>query len=146
MAKNVFQYGGWNSYILQCGMWLWNHDSEFTKCQWQHPAMWYVALGWHAVAAPCNVTHSSGIATLNSPRGSTLQCGRWLWDGIPRNSPKRPPYWNSTPGFDFHHIIAVDMSFCTSLQNFIEIGPPLAEIMGSLKSPCTYTKYFQHLK
>jgi len=28
-------------------MWLWNHDSEFTK--WQHPAMWYVALGWHAI-------------------------------------------------------------------------------------------------
>jgi len=28
---------------LQCGMWLWNHDSEFTK--WQHPAMWQVALG-----------------------------------------------------------------------------------------------------
>jgi len=22
---------------LQCGMWLRNHDSEFTK--WQHPAM-----------------------------------------------------------------------------------------------------------
>jgi len=22
---------------LQCGMWLWNHDSEFTN--WQHPAM-----------------------------------------------------------------------------------------------------------
>jgi len=22
---------------LQCGMWLWNHDSEFTK--WQHPAV-----------------------------------------------------------------------------------------------------------
>jgi len=33
--------------ILQCGMWLWNRDSEFTK--WQHPAMWYVALGWHAI-------------------------------------------------------------------------------------------------
>ena len=29
-----------------CGMWLWNRDSEFTK--WQHPAMWYVALRWHA--------------------------------------------------------------------------------------------------
>jgi len=27
---------------LQCGMWLWNRDSEFTK--WQHPAMRYVAL------------------------------------------------------------------------------------------------------
>jgi len=28
-------------------MWLWNRDSEFTT--WQHPAMWYVALGWHAI-------------------------------------------------------------------------------------------------
>jgi len=53
MAKNDFQYGGWNSYTLQCGtivtlispgdctlqcgMWLWNRDIEFTK--WQHPAM-----------------------------------------------------------------------------------------------------------
>ena len=43
MAKNDFQYAGWNSYTLQCGMWLWNRDSEFTK--WQHPAMCYVALG-----------------------------------------------------------------------------------------------------
>ena len=47
MAKNDFQYGGWNYYTLQCGMWLWNRDIEFTK--WQHPAMWYVALGWHAI-------------------------------------------------------------------------------------------------
>jgi len=53
MAKNDFQYGGWNYYTLQCGtimtlispgdctlqcgMWHWNHDSEFTKCQ--HHAM-----------------------------------------------------------------------------------------------------------
>ena len=59
MAKNDFQYGEWNSYTrqcctittlispgdctLQCGMWLWDHDSEFTM--WQHPAMGYVALG-----------------------------------------------------------------------------------------------------
>jgi len=33
MVKNDFQYGGWNYYALQCGMWLWNHDSEFTKWQ-----------------------------------------------------------------------------------------------------------------
>jgi len=32
---------------LNCGMWLWNRDSKFTK--WQHPAMWYVAVGWHAI-------------------------------------------------------------------------------------------------
>ena len=59
MAKNDFQYGGWNSYSPRCGvimtlispgdctlqydMWLWNHDSEFTK--WQHPVMWQVAVG-----------------------------------------------------------------------------------------------------
>ena len=46
-AKNDFQYGEWNYYTLQCGMWLWNHDSEFTT--WQHPAMRYVALGWDAM-------------------------------------------------------------------------------------------------
>jgi len=99
MAKNDFRYSGWNSYTLQCGtimtlistgdctlqrgMWLWNRDSEFTK--WQHPAVWYVALGWHAiefaqwqhramwhvaleswhwirqVAVPCSVAGGSGM-------------------------------------------------------------------------------------
>jgi len=100
----------------------------------------------------------SGIVTVNSPSGSTLQCARWLCDDMPLNSPKRPPYWNSTSGFEFDHITAVDMSFCTSLRNLIQIGPPSAEkmtscrssrwlisaildfrgpVMGSLKSPCT---------
>jgi len=57
--ENDVQYSGWNSYTLpcgtimtlispddctlQCGMWLWNRGSEFTK--WQHPAVLYVALG-----------------------------------------------------------------------------------------------------
>ena len=117
MAKNDFQYGGWNSYTLQCGT----------------------------------------IMTLISPGDCTLQCVRWLWHDMPLNSPKRPPYWNSTSGFDFDHISAVDMSFCTSLRHLIQIGPPSAEkndvmsifkmadlsildfrdpIIGSLKSPC----------
>ena len=43
----------------------------------------------------------SGIATVNSPSGSTLQCDTWLWDDMPLNYPKRPPYWNST--YVFHH-------------------------------------------
>ena len=140
MAKNDFQYGGWNSYTLQCGtimtlispgdctlqcgMWLWNRDSEFTKRQ-----------------------------------HSTLQCDTWLWDDMPLNRPltKRPPFWSSTSGFDFDHITPVDMSFCSCLRNFIQIGPPSAEkmtscrflrrrisamdfrdpIMGSSKSPIT---------
>ena len=45
-------------------------------------------------------------------------------DNMPLNSPKRPPCWNSTSGFDFSHITAVDMSFCTSLRNFIKSDYP----------------------
>ena len=139
-----------------------------------HPAMWHVALeSWscnHQVAAPCNVirgsgmtcrwirpmvapsnvTYSSGIMTLNSPGGSTLQCGRWHAIEFAKTS--------AISGFDFDHITAVDMSFCTSLRNFIQIGLPSAEkmtscrfsrwrisaildfrgpVMGSLKRRCT---------
>ena len=98
-------------------------DSEFTK--WQHPAMWYVALGWHAI----EFAQTSAILEF------------YIW-------------------FPFLHITTVDMSFCTSLWNFIQIGPPSAEknddvsifkmaisaildcrdpIMGSLKSPVKRT-------
>jgi len=45
-------------------------------------------------------------------------------------------YWNSTSGFEFDRITAVDMSFCTSLRNFIQIGPPSAEnndVMSTFK-------------
>ena len=81
------------------------------------------------ILTPCNVAFGSGIVTVNSPSGSTLQCDTWLWDDMPLNSPKRPPYWNSTSGFHFNpHITTVDMSFlrsfCTSLRNFIQISPP----------------------
>jgi len=76
------------------------------------------------------IWHSSQMVTVNLPSCSTLQCGRWLWDDMPWNSPKRPPYWNCTSGFDFDHITAVDMLFCTSLRNFIQIGPPSAEKNG----------------
>jgi len=60
------------------------------------------------ILTPCNVACGSGIVTVNSPSGSTLQCDMWLSDDMPLNSPKRPSYWNSTSGFDFDHITAVD--------------------------------------
>jgi len=86
---------------IKCG------EKRFSKWRMEllHPAMWHLAL--------------------ESPSGSTLQCDRWLWDDMPWNSPKRPPYWNSTSGFDFDHITAVDMSFCTSLQNVIQMRTTL---------------------
>jgi len=52
---------------LQCGMWLWNHDSEFTK--WQHPAMWYVAVGWNAVE----------FARWQHPAMLHVALGSWHW-------------------------------------------------------------------
>jgi len=139
MAKNDFHYGGWNSYTLQCG----------TIITLISPGDCTLQYGM-----PCGF----GIMTVNSPSGSTVQCDTWFWDDMPLNFPKCPTYWNSTSGFDFDHITAVDMSFCTSLWNFIQIGPPAAEkmtlcrfskrqisaildfrdpIMGSLKSPTT---------
>jgi len=97
-------------------------DGIITPCNVARSWRWF-----RQVTAPCNGACGSGIETVNSPSGSTLQYDTWLWDDMPCNSPKRPPYWNSTPGFDFDHITAVDMSFCTSLRNFIQIGLPLAE-------------------
>ena len=66
MTKNDFQYGGWNSYTLQCGTIM-------------------------TLTSPGDCTHNaacgSGIMTVNSPSGSTLQCDKWLWDDMPLNSP-----------------------------------------------------------
>ena len=143
MAKNDFSI--WRMKFLHPAMWH-NHDIDFAR--WLHPAMWLynhdsdhqmaapynvirgsgMTCHWNRpVAAPCNVTRSSGIMTLNSSGGNTLQCGRWLWEDMPLNSSKHLPYWNSTSGFDYDHITSVDMSFCTSLRNFIQIRPPSAE-------------------
>jgi len=120
-----------------------------------------VARSWHwfcQVTAPCNVACGSGIMTMNSPSGSTLQCGRWLWDDMQWNSPKCPPYWNSTSGFDFwpyhrsRHVILHQsakfdpnqttlskkmMSCRLSRWRISAIWDFRGPIMGSLKSPCT---------
>jgi len=95
---------------------------------------------------------------VNSPRGSTLQCDTWLWDDMPLNSPKRPPYWNSTSGFDFNqspqstchsapvceilsksdHPRQKKMTSCRfsrwRISAILDFRGP---IMGSLKSPIT---------
>ena len=35
------------------------------------------------ILTPCNVACGSGIVTVNSQSGSTLQCDTWLWDDMP---------------------------------------------------------------
>jgi len=107
MAKNDFQYAGWsrwNSYTLQCrtittfissgdctlqcGMWLWNRDSEFTK--WQHPALcdtwlwdemplnspkrplyWNSTYGFHFHTSPQSTCHSIPVCEIY-PNRTTL--------------------------------------------------------------------------
>ena len=111
------------------------------------------------VTAPCSVACGSGIVTVNSPSGSTLQCDTWLWDEMPLNSPKRPLYWNSTYGFHFHtspqstcHSIPVceilsksdhprqkKMTSCRLRWRISAILDCMDPIMGSLKSPVKLT-------
>ena len=106
----------------------------------------------------------SGIVTVNSPSGSTLQCDTWLWDDMPLNSPKSPPYWNSTSGFHFH---TSPQSTCYSVpvcKILSKSDHPLHKIMmscrfsrwwisaifdfrdpvvGSFKSPCRPTTSYR---
>ena len=74
MANNDCQYGGWNSYTLQC----------------------------------------ETIMTLIYPGDCTLQCGRWLWDDIPFNSPNVRNI-GILLLVSITAITAVDISFCNSL-------------------------------
>jgi len=117
------------------------HDHDIDFARWLHPAVWHVALlSWqwiHQVAAPCNVIRGCGITC------------HWI-------RPNVRHIW-------ILHLVSISTTspqstlFCTSLRNFIQIGPFSAEkndmsffkmadlshlgfygpIMGSLKSPCT---------
>ena len=118
----------------------------------------------NGILTPCNMAWS-----WHRFHQVTLQCGMWLWNHdieFPRW--QHPAVWQAALGWhaiEFARTSAilefyiwfwfwpVDMSLCTSLQNFIQIGPPSAEendvmsifrmahfrgsIMGSLKCPCT---------
>jgi len=177
MGKNDFKYGGWNSYSLQCGtimtlilsgdytpqcsMWLWNRDSEFTK--WQHPAMWYVALGWHViefarwqhsamwhlaqeswhwirqVGAPCNVAGGSG-RTCHWIRPNVRHIGILHLVSISTTSPQSTRH--SAPVSEILSISdqprQKEMTSCRfsrwRISAILDFRGP---IMGSLKIPCT---------
>jgi len=87
MAQNDFQCGRWNSYTLQCGtittlissgdctlqcgMWFWKRDSEFTK--WQHPAMSYVVWDDMPLSSPKRLPYwnsTSGFHFHTSPQST----------------------------------------------------------------------------
>ena len=86
-----------------------------------------VARSWHwfpQVTAPCIVACGSGIMTMNSPSGSTLQCGRCHWI--------RP----NVRHIGIQLLVSISSisqqwtchsAICTSLRNFIRIGPASTE-------------------
>ena len=146
---------------LQCGMWLWNRDSKFTK--WQHPAMWYVALEWHAtefarwqhpamwhvaleswhwirqVAAPCNVASGSGM-TCHWIRPNVRHIKILHLVSISTTSPQLicyyPPIAEILSKLD--HPRQKKMTACRfSRWRISAISDFMDPIMVSLKSPCT---------
>jgi len=137
-------------------------DEILTPCNVAWSRQWF-----RQVTAPYNVTCGSGIVTVNSPSGSTVQCDRWLWDDMPLCHWIRPlaapcnmndtqlwnhdiefagwqhpamwqvaPEWHATEFAQTSAILEFyiwfhcrpnhspqSTSFCTSLLNFIQIGP-----------------------
>ena len=47
---------------------------------------------------------------------------------LPVSENGRPPYWNTTSGFDFGLIFVIGVSFCIDVPNFVKIEPPSAEL------------------
>ena len=95
-------------------------DGILAPCNVAQSRHWF-----RQVTAPCSVACGSGIVTVNSPSGSTLQCDTWLWDDMPLNSPKRPPYWNSTSGFHFHtspQSTCLSVPVCKILSKWTTLG------------------------
>ena len=50
------------------------------------------------------------------------------WD-ITTSGLERPPYWNSISGLSLDHFTVIGILFCIGTPNFVQIGPPTAEIM-----------------
>ena len=144
---------------LQCGMWLWNRDSEFTK--WQHPAMWYVALGWHAiefvrwhhpamwhvaleswhwirqVAAPCSVAGGFEMTYAIEFAQTSAVLEFYIWFRFRPHHRSRHVILHQSLLSKLDHPRQKKMTSCRfsrwRLSAILDVRDP---IMGSLKSPC----------
>jgi len=106
---------------LQCVMWLWNHDSKFTK--WQHPAMWQVALGWHTM----EFAQTSAILKF------------YIWFRVWQYHRSRHVILHQSSKFYPNRTTSAEkMKLCRfsrwRISAILDFRGP---IMGSLKSPCT---------
>jgi len=93
------------------GMWLWDHDSELNSPSGSRPTlrsdMWLL-------------DHND--MSLNSPDGSTLQCGRCLWDSTEfAQTSAILEFYFWFWFWPYHH--SRHVRFCIRLKNFIKSGP-----------------------
>jgi len=106
-----------------------------------------VAWSWHwfrQVTAPCNVACGSGIVTVNSLSGSTLQCNTWLWDDMPLNLPEGSTLqcgrwlWDDIhwirPNVRHIRILHLVLISTTSPQSTCH-SAPVSEILSKLDHP-----------
>jgi len=119
---------------------------SISRMEFRHPAMWHDHdIDFARCTAPSNVAHGTGIITVNSPSGSRpiLQSDTWLWDDMSFNSPGGSTLqcgWWLWDGIEFAQTSAILKFYfwfllqpyhrsrhVTSLQNFMQIGPPSAE-------------------
>ena len=105
---------------------------------------------------PCNVACGSGIMTVNSLSGSTLQCDTWLWDDMPWIRPNVRHIgilhlvliFSISPQSTCHSVPVCEilyksdhpehkkMTSCRFTRWRISVLDLRGPIMGCLKSPC----------
>jgi len=107
---------------LQSDTWLWNHDIEFAR--WQHPAMWQVALGWHAT----EFVQTSAILEF------------YIWFRFRPHHRSRNVILHQSPKFYPNRTTLgrTKMMSCQFSRRWISAILDFRDpIMGSLKRPCT---------
>ena len=104
-------------------MWLWNRDSEFTK--WQHPSIWYVAPGWHAI----EFAQTSAI----------LEFYIWFWFRPHHRSRHQSPTFLSKSDHPRQKKMTSSPFSRWRISAILDFRGP---IIGSLQSPCTTSYRF----
>ena len=106
-----------------------------------------VVRSWHwfrHVTASCNAPCGSGIMTVNSPSGSTLQYDTWLWDDMPLNSPGGSTLQCDRWLWDACHVICPNVRYIGILYlvSILTISPqstchsaPVCEILSKSDYP-----------
>jgi len=82
MAKNDFQYGGWNSYTLQCGRWLWD-DMPLIRPNVRHIGILHlVSISTISPQSTCQWCHTAPIDYPRPEKMMLCRLSRWRISAI----------------------------------------------------------------